>query len=294
MGLYTGINEAVRIVPHGYGRRDDDDDPIDDLGSPEPPPSGASPALVRAEASESAADDRQHATRFETRDDFTADALAALAKLDDHGHDQIPLMLKFGEALVKARKRLEHGQFSNWCTSTLQRSPSWCSSHRRLFECGEDLRPALAWAAANHKWANCRSVERLLKIAADWKKATRGDGATAPRARPRSKPMTLRTAKKIIGELHKALQEAKAEFIALRDPLPADVAAKAAELSALAAADDVAANDELAALARRYHWRFPDLVADSCSALQVCPHSESAHPSPAVTDADESDEGSAA
>lgn len=106
--------------------------------------------------------------------------------------------------------------------------------------------------------------------------------------------MTLRTAKKIIGELHKALQEAKAEFIALRDPLPADVAAKAAELSALAAADDVAANDELAALARRYHWRWRDLVAESCSSLQVCPHSESAHPSPAVTDADESDEGSAA
>ena len=279
----------MRLVPYGYGRRDDEGDAIDEVGPP-----GAPPALVRAEASESAPDDRQYAPRSETRDDFTADALAALAKLDDHGHEQIPLMLKFGEALAKAKKGLEHGHFSNWCHDVLKRSPSWCSSHRRLYEDRADLEPALAWAAeTDHKWVSCRSIERLLKLIGDYKTATHGDSATAPRARPRSKPMTLRTAKKIIGELHKALEEAKAEFIALRDPLPADVAAKAAELSALAAADDVAANDELAALARRYHWRWRDLVAESCSSPQVS-HSESTHPSPAVTDADESDEGSAA
>jgi hypothetical protein len=50
-------------------------------------------------------------------------------------------------------------------------------------------------------------------------------------------------------------------FIALRDPLPADVATKAAEMSALPAANDLAADDELAALSRRYHWRPGDLSA---------------------------------
>lgn len=265
MGFENGSTTPVRIVPCGYGRRDDDGDAIDDLGPP-----GAPAALVRAEASESAADDRQYAPRFETRDEFTADALAALARLDDHGQDQIPLMLKFGEALAKAKAALKHGEFSPWCRDVLKRSPSWCSSHRRLYDGRADLEPALAWAGAtNHKYASCCSVERLLKIVADWKKATRRDGATAPRARPRSKPMTLRAAKRRIAELHRLLSEARADVIALRDPLPADVEARAAELAALAAADDVAAKDELAALARRYHWRWRDLVGETCGALQV-------------------------
>ena len=107
----------------------------------------------------------------QTRDDFTADALAALAKLHDHDKEQIPLMLKFGEALAKARKGLKHGQFSNWCRDALKRSPSWCSSHRRLYEDHADLEPALAWARRRTTLGNCRSVERLLKIVADWRKA---------------------------------------------------------------------------------------------------------------------------
>ncbi len=113
-------------------------------------------------------------------------------------------------------------------------------------------------------------------------KAARTIIAQARRARPRTEPLTLRAAKAIIPELRKALQEARRDFIALRDRLPDDVVAKAADLAALAAADDDAAKDELEALALRYHWRWRDLVAESC------PHSESAHPSLAVTDADES------
>ena len=234
MWINNGSKTPVRIVPYGYGRRDDEGDAI--------------AALVRAEAS--AADDR----RSETRDDFTADALAALAKLDDHGQDQIPLMLEFGEALAKAKAALKHGEFSPWCRDVLKRSPSWCSSHRRLFEGRADLEPALVWAAAtDHKWVSCRSIERLLKLLADYKDVTHGDSATVRRARTRSKPITLRAAKRRIAALHTALEEARADFIALRDQLPTEVAAKAAELSALATADDVAAKDELAALARRYH-----------------------------------------
>ena len=69
-----------------------------------------------------------------------------------------------------------------------------------------------------------------------------------------------------------------ADFIDLRDPLPADVAAKAAELAALAAADDVAAKDELAALARRYHWRVRDLSSKVAGRCRFAQHSESALP----------------
>jgi hypothetical protein len=122
-------------------------------------------------------------------------------------------------------------------------------------------------------------------------KAARTIIAQALPVRPRAEPLTLmlRREKRINAELRKALEEANADFIALRDPLPAEVVAKAAELAALAADDD-AAKDELAALALRYRWRLRDLVAESCQ------HSESVHPSPGVTNADESasDEASAA
>ena len=221
------------------------------------------------------------------RDDFTADALAALAKLDDHGHEQIPLMLKFGEALAKAKKGLEHGQFSTWCRDVLKRSPSWCSSHRRRYEDRADLEPALAWAAeTDHKWVSCRSIERLLKLLADYKTATHGDGATARRARRGAKPMTLRAAKRRIAELHKLLNEARADIIALRDQLPADVEARVAELAAV---NDVAAQAELAALARQYHWRWRDLVAESCSELQLSnPGKAAAAPVP-IEDAPEAE-----
>ncbi|MGO9419716.1 hypothetical protein [Roseiarcus sp.] len=214
-------------------------------------------------------------------DQLTADALAALAKLDAHGNAGLPLLLQFGEALSNAKADLKHGAFNPWCRDVLKRSASWCSAHRRLYEDRADLEPALAWAAeTNHKWVSCRSVERLLKIIADYRAATHRDSATVRRARRGAKPMTLRAAKRRIAELHRLLNEARADIIALRDPLPADVEARAAEL---AAADDDAAKDELAALARRYHWRPGDFVAETCSALKVSrPASDEA------SDADES------
>jgi hypothetical protein len=101
-------------------------------------------------------------------------------------------------------------------------------------------------------------------------KALAGDAKAArtiiaQAVRPRAEPPTLmlRREKRINTELRKALEEANVDFIALRDPLPAEVAAKSAELAALAAADDDVAKDELAALALRYHWRLRDLVAES-------------------------------
>jgi hypothetical protein len=223
-------------------------------------------------------------------DDYTTEALRALAALDAHGNDHMGLMLQFGEAVAKAKGCLKHGEFTKWCQEDLKRCPSWISAHRRLFENREDLQPALAWAAATgHRWAECYSVERLLKLIADWK-ATQGDSASAPRAR--------RKATDIIAELKQQIADAEADFIALRDPLPPDVAARAAELAAPPAANDAAAKEELAGIARRFHWRFRDLVhRDTCSAQQVskpAPEvSAGAQPDAPKTDQPTSDEASA-
>ena len=148
--------------------------------------------------------------------DYTSEALRALAALDAHGNDQMGLMLQFGEAVAKAKACLRHGEFTKWCRKVLKRSPSWISAHRRLFEDREDLQAALAWAAATgHRWASCYSVERLLKIIADWKKAARGDSASAPKPR--------RKDSEIIADLRQQLADAEADFNALRDPLPPEL-----------------------------------------------------------------------
>ena len=172
-------------------------------------------------------------------------------------------MLNLGEAVAKAKACLRHGEFTNWCRKDLKRGPSWISAHRRLFESRQDLEPALAWAAATgHRWASCSSVERLLAIIGDWKKATQGDSASPPTAR--------RKASEIIAELRQQLADAKADFVGLRDPLPPQVDARATELAAPAAADDVAAKEELAEIARRFHWRYCDLVhRETCGAPQL-------------------------
>jgi hypothetical protein len=52
---------------------------------------------------------------------------------------------------------------------------------RRLYEEEAILQDVLAWARAqNHKWAYCRSVERLLKLIADFKKAKEGTSYILP------------------------------------------------------------------------------------------------------------------
>ncbi len=186
-------------------------------------------------------------------DDFTVEAFRALAELDAHGHGHRSIMLRFGEAVSKAKAQLSHGEFTPWCENTLKRKPSWCAAHKRLFECGGDLDAARAWAKeTGHRWADCHSVERLLKIVGDWRKAKRGVSPSAPKAR--QKPS------EIIAELRRRLAEDDADFLALRDALPPEIEARVAELLAAIAAGDVAAKDEIAEIARKYHWRFRDLV----------------------------------
>jgi hypothetical protein len=205
------------------------------------------------------------------RDDFTVEALRALAELDAHGHGQRGIMLRFGEAVSKAKAQLKHGEFTPWCENTLKRKPSWCAAHKRLYECGGDLDAARAWAKeTGHRWADCHSVERLLKMVGDWRKAKRGVSPSAPKAR--QKPS------EIIAELRRRLAEDDADFLALRDALPPESEARVAELLAAMAAGDVAAKEEIAKIAREYHWRFRDLVQrETCVAAQV------SDPSPEVS-----------
>jgi hypothetical protein len=196
-------------------------------------------------------------------DDFTDEALRALAELDANGKDHIGLMLRFGEAASKAKAHLKHGDFMRWCRETLQRRPSWISSHRRLFEARDDLELALEWAATTgHRWAHCNSVERLLAVVADWRKAQAGDSGSAPRAR--------RRAADIIADLRQQLADAESDFIALRDPLPQEVEGRLPELAAAARAHNLAATDELKRIARQFHWRYRALLDhESCGAPQV-------------------------
>jgi hypothetical protein len=189
-------------------------------------------------------------------------------------------MVQFGATLARARDGLGHGKFTRWCEDHLQRKPSWCSAHRRLFEAGNDLEPAREWAAATgHLWAKCLSVERLLRVVGDFRRVKRGDSAAAPKRR--------RKANEVIAELRQRLDEAEADFIALRDPLHPEDEARAAELVAAMGASDSTAWEELATLARKRHWRLRDLVGQTCGAPQVSANG--------VMDADEStsDEGSA-
>jgi hypothetical protein len=199
-----------------------------------------------------------------SRDDFTAEAVAALEELHAHGKDHIALLLRFGKAVSAAKAHLKHGEFDQWCGDKLKKSPSWVSSHRRLYESEENLKPALSWASEKgHRWAKCHSVERLLKLIAEWKKAMSGDAAP-PKAR--QKPS------EVIAKLQQRLNDADRDFIALRDPLTPEVKAQAAGLATLSSDDDAATKEKLAELARSVHWRPADFLAEICSALHVSPN----------------------
>ena len=71
-----------------------------------------------------------------------------------------------------------------------------------------------------------------------------------------------------LGRLAKAegrLAKDEAEFVALRDPLPPEVEERAADL---ATATEDGAREELAALARQFHWR-PRDFEQLCSAVHI-------------------------
>jgi len=192
-------------------------------------------------------------------DDFTSDAIGILAKLDAHGDEHIALMLRFGETVARAKNSLGHGKFTSWCSEVLRRSPSWVSAHRRLFEARDDLEPARAWAAENRRrWANCCSVDRLLKIVTDWKKSTQGDRATAPRAGRKKRAVVAQVElEEIAAGLSEILAEAEEAFETFRY-----------ELWLMVPPDDGSAKEELVELGKRFRSRLREL-GESCGAPQL-------------------------
>jgi hypothetical protein len=187
--------------------------------------------------------------------DITKVALARLELLEANQEASIPLLLSFGETAWKAKKKkvIPHGQFKSWCENVLNRSAMWVSNHRRLWEQRADLDLALAWArTARHPSAECRSVEKLLKIMADWRNALKGVGPTpVPAGRSRI------SAKRIIANLQQRLREDDEDFKKLQDPLSSEVRAKVVEL---AQSTEPAARQELESIAIYHHWRLRDLV----------------------------------
>ena len=209
--------------------------------------------------------------------DFTAEALEALAALDAHASDHLDVMLQFGNALSNAKRELKHGQFGPWCREVLKRSASWCSAYRRLHESRAELEPALAWAAAtDHRWANCRSVEKLLRIVADWRKATRGDRTAAPKMRRKKWAAAAHIElEEIAAQLRIILAEAEGAFETVRY-----------ELWLTASPDEGSAKEEIVALGKRFRSRLHEL-GESCGALQLSKMAEAVPDQPQVDDAPE-------
>ena len=115
-------------------------------------------------------------------DQLTADARALLQKLNANDEQYVGLAVALGSHIATAKKKLP-GKFQEWCRDDLGRSPTWCANYR-LFESCEHLEPALRWAAeTEHRWADCRSVELLLKLVHEYRKKVGGAPDKAPRRR---------------------------------------------------------------------------------------------------------------
>jgi hypothetical protein len=195
-------------------------------------------------------------SEFPGLDQLTAEAQAAMTKLGANDAEHIRLALEFGSVIAKAKEKLRRrGEFSRWCRRALNRKPTWCSAYRRLYENREDLQPTQKWASeTEHKWANCRSVERLLKLIEDYKKTT----GAAP-----DKPPRRRAAPDGVAALERRVNGCEKTVVALLDAVAPYWAARARKL-AEANSDP---NKGLAELALRIRMRAGDQGAP-CGAPQ--------------------------
>jgi hypothetical protein len=202
----------------------------------------------------------------ENIEEVTREAQDALAQYGVQEKITIETMLRLGAAVAKAKAKLKHGEFTRWCEEVLQRKPSWCSAHRRLFELQEFIEPAMASArGTGHRWAYCTSVERLLKLIAEYKRAEGGDQPPCRKLGNKPRPS------EVIAELRAWIEEAKAEFVAMRDRLPQHVEVEVVELvSAIESHGNETAKARLSEISRRFHWRYRDLIElGTCGAPQV-------------------------
>ena len=114
------------------------------------------------------------------------------------------------------------------------------------------------------------SVERLLKVIAEWRASPAEGDVRAARAKRSARPSQGNhrrsgDAPRRGPEAPAPPSEDEADFVALRDPLPPEVEERAADL---ATATEDGAREELAALARQFHWR-PRDFEHMCGALHI-------------------------
>jgi hypothetical protein len=109
--------------------------------------------------------------------DYTAEALAAIADLDDEG--RIDKMMRVGAAIAAAKNASPHGALTECCRTVVKRSESWCSQYWRLYRDRDILQEALDWAArTNHdkstidkrrtRGERCVVVAGATRVSARW------------------------------------------------------------------------------------------------------------------------------
>jgi hypothetical protein len=229
----------------------------------------------------------QHSSDAPAKHEMKEAARSAMAELRAHGKVGLVRNLAAAAAIAALKEGLPHGEFGRFCTEELQISSAYRARLLRLDEVRGHVKEALDWAATQkHRLAECQSVQNLIKVVDDWLKKDR-----LPDPKSDSKAQERRRSKDIIAEQERVIQETAAlvkerdktisehefeiairddeiadlrrrlaecedDVAALRDPLPDEAREQA--LEALTASRESAAH-ELAAIAKRFHWRLKDL-----------------------------------
>lgn len=202
-------------------------------------------------------DEAQTSIDMSTATDYTAEAIAAIADLDDES--RIDKMMRVGAAIMAAKDDVPRGALQKWYKNVLRRSESWCSLYCRLYNDRDILQEALDWAArTNHKLARSYAIEQLLKIIADYKLKVLGANAPAPRTQWTPKRVVAKAQPdEIIAQLHELLADAEEDFEALR-----------LEVATAPSPDLGEAREALLSLIQRLEHRLHELD-ETCSRLQV-------------------------
>jgi len=232
-----------------------------------------------------------------SRDEKKAAAVRAIAELRDHGRAGIDRNLQASAAVAALKADLPHGEFGRFCTETLQISSTYRARLLRLAEVGDHVREALAWAATQeHRLAECQSAQNLIKVVDDWfNKDKPAEPKAKTQAGKRSQDIIaeqervieeaaalvqerdrtifehefeIASRDDVIADLERRLAECEDDIAALRDPLPDEAREQA--LEAMTSSRATAAG-ELAAIAKRHHWRLKDLCheLENFTAVQI-------------------------
>jgi len=234
-----------------------------------------------------------------SRDEKKAAGVKAIEALRAHGNAGVERNLAAAAAVAALKADLPRGEFGPFCTETLQISTTYRARLLRLAEVGDHVREALAWAATQkHRLAECQSAQNLIKVVDDWlnkdkpaepkadsKTQERGRSKdiiaeqervieeTAALVKERDKTIfehefEVASRDDVIADLQRRLAECEDDIAALRDLLPDEAREQA--LEAMTSSRETAAG-ELAAIAKRYHWRPKDLrhELENFTAVQI-------------------------